>query len=283
MTDPVAGDRRARGVPMHGMKRNLDLRRFTWAIAAVAGVLLAQPVGAQYVDVTLRLDTNQVRVGETTTLRVYAQVAASQRAAADRIFSWYVDLLNSAGTIAAADYARMAKAGADQDPRTSSAGRTDGANQRGVYDTFLNLPGAGVAQPVELFSVPVTGLAAGQAVFRVQAGTGVPNLAADFIVAPKTGTDPWIGGNYGTALATLQVSQSTACSIRLNAVRERLPGGQTKMTLTFTPCPGRTHVVQYRDQLGSGVWQALPGGPHNSGSVVDTSAASQRFYRVRAD
>jgi hypothetical protein len=240
---------------------------------------------AQVVEVTARFDRAVVGIGQSTTLRVFAQVALDQRANTDRIFSWYVDLLNSTAAIAQADFSQLTRSASDNEPRTSSGGVTDGAHRRGIYDTFLNLPGAGVSQPVELFSVPVTGLNAGQAVFRVQAGTGVPNLAADFIVAPNGGGEPWLGGNYAGATATLQVQAGgdDACTVKLNAAHERLAGGQSRVTLTFTPCAGRTHTVEFRHSLTTGQWTPLPGAPHNTGSVTDTAPAGRRFYRVRIE
>lgn len=244
--------------------------------------LCALPVArAQFVNVTLKLDAARVNVGATTTLRVFGQVVPDKRAATDRIFSWYVDLLNEGATVARADYTKLEKPTADKDPRTSSGGATDGPHRRGIYDTFLNRGGAGVSEPVELFNVPVTGLAAGRARFRVQAGSGVSGLAADFIVAPKGGGPPLLGGIYDAASLELQVVETAACTPRLGILREPAAGGQHKVTLSFTPCPGRTHIVEFRDSLTTGSWLPLPGAPHNSGVATETTGARVRFYRVR--
>jgi hypothetical protein len=238
---------------------------------------------AQFVNVTLKLDAAQVSVGATTTLRVFAQVVPEKRATTDRIFSWYVDLLNEGPTVAKADYSKLQRPRSDNDPLISSAGTTDGAHRRGIFDTFLNRAGAGVAEPVELFNVPVTALVAGRARFRVQAGTGVTSLAADFLVAPKGGGDALIGGSYTSAQADLEVVRETVvCTPRIVLAHELLPGGSRKVTLTFPTCPGTDLVAEFSETLRPGSWQPLPGAPHNSGTATETTAARARFYRVRA-
>jgi hypothetical protein len=258
------------------------LRTFTLLLALLAGA--ARDAAAQAVAVTLRLETNTIVVCDTTLLRVYAQVVPSLRSNAEQIVTWYVDVLNSNGGVARADYALLAKPASDNDPRTSSAGFTDGANRRGIYDTFLELGGAGVASPVELLVVPVTGLAPGVARFRVQAGTGVPALAEDFIVAPQGGDEAWTGGDYTAALVDLTVVDSPRSAYRRLAIEHAaLPGGTNKVTLRYEADGLCDLFVEYRDQLESGPpWQALPGGPHRAGIVCDTNTVPMRFYRVRA-
>jgi hypothetical protein len=60
-------------------------------------------------------------------------------------------------------------------------------------------------------------------------------------------------------------------------------GEPKHVTVRFAVEPGNDYFVEFRDGLGSEVsWQTLPGAPHNSGSVVDFTAAQQRFYRVRS-
>jgi len=232
---------------------------------------------AQGVVVSLRLDTNQLAVGSITTLHVLAQVVPAQRATADRIFSWYVDLLSSDGSVAPANYNQLQKPVADNDPQTSSSGTTDGPNRRGIYDTFLNLPGAGVSNAVELFSVPVLGVAAGRTRFAVQAGTGVSGLSSDFIVAPLGGGAPWLGGDYSSASIDLAVGGG---GLLLSITPSAIPG---QFAITFPVSAGKNYVVQYRDALGQGAdWQPLPGAPHNSGSVTVTNDVAQRFCRVSA-
>ena len=231
----------------------------------------------QSVVVSLKLDTNQLAVGSTAILHVFAQVAPAQRANAERIFSWYVDLLDADGSVAQPDYNQLQKPVADKDPLTSSSGTADGWNRRGIYDTFLNLPGAGVSHAVELFSVPVHAVAAGRTLFAVQAGSGVSGLTADFIVAPKGGGTPLLGGDYSGASAELVVGGG---GLLLSIAPSDTPG---RFTIAFPVQPGTNYVVQYRNALGQGSgWQPLPGVPHNSGSVTVTNDAPQRFYRVSA-
>ena len=234
---------------------------------------------AQAVAVTARLDTNTISLGGSTTLRVFAQVIPALRANSDQIFAWYVDVLNTNGSVASANYAAMQKSSSDNDPKISSIGTNDGPNQRGIFDTFLNLPGAGVANPVELMAIPVTGISTGQTRFIVQAGTTEP-LSADFIVGPLNGGDPMIGGDYSAATADLRVVSQTACVTRLQIAP--LGGtGPARFLLTFTPCPGGYNTVEYRAALNDRAgWRALPGAPHNSGSVTVTNIGPQQFFRV---
>ena len=49
-------------------------------------------------------------------------------------------------------------------------------------------------------------------------------------------------------------------------------------TINNNPVP---YTVEFTDDLAHPNWQALPGAPHNSGSVTDSPASSHRFYRVR--
>ena len=262
--------------------RLLPAWKIARAIVLVCGLplLLSAAALAQVVDVTVALDTNQVAIGSTTTLHLYAQVIPSLRTNVNRIFSWYVDFLDADGAVALPTYDHLHKATSDQDPRASSDGVTDGANQLGIYDSFINLPGAGVAQPVELFSVPIKGLAEGIAHFSVHPGTTVSNLIEDFIVAPNGGGPPLLGGDYSTATVQLSVVQGV-CQPTLSAVLETSVSSPAKVMLTFSPCPGQTHFVEFTNDLGSNSWQALPGAPHNSGSVTDNITGTRRFYRVR--
>ncbi len=233
----------------------------------------------QAVDVTVSWDTNRIAVGASTTLHVYAQVLPDLRATSDRIFSWYVDVANSAGGVATANYGAMTKPTSDKDPTTSSTGTADGANRRGIYDTFLNSPGAGVNQPVELMAIRVSGVAPGTASFQIGAGTGVPSLSEDFIVAPSGGVGPFLsGGFYSRAAASLEVVGSVECQLKLN-IRRLDP---QKLELSFTPCAGSTHIVEFRSNLGpGGSWQSLPNSPHNTGVVVVPNPSAPQFFRVR--
>ena len=248
-----------------------------------ASHLTAQPV----VNVTMSLDTNRVTVGGSTMLHVYAQVAPAFRSSSERIFSWYVDVLNNNGAAATANYNALTKPGSDNSPdNSSSKGVTQVANRRGIYDTFtdINVTGIGVNSPVELMRIPVTGVAPGTARFSTQAGTGVANLSSDFLVAPIGGVvPPFSGGIYTAAFADLQVVSGGACNVHITITPLTLnggPGGQLR--LDYNLCPGRNHFVEFTSTLSTG-WQALPGGPHNSGSVTVVNNASPRFYRVRVD
>lgn len=154
----------------------------------------------------------------------------------------------------------------------------------GGGDTFLNRPGAGVSNAVELMAIPVTGMMAGQMRFRIQAGTGVPELSSDFIVVPQGGGSPYVGGDYATTFVDLTVTGSLVCAPRLAVTRLTGAGGtESTYQLAFTPCPGRTHTVEYRAVLGDlPRWQSLPGAPHNSGIVTVANSYNQRYFRVRA-
>jgi hypothetical protein len=236
-------------------------------------------VFGQAVEVTASFDTNRVAVGGATTLRIFAQVLPDLRSKSDRIFSWYVDVLNANGTFATANYATMTRSASDKDPTTSSTGTAEGANRHGIYDTFLNLQGAGVNAPVELMAIPVSGIAPGVASFQVAPGTGVSSLKEDFIVAPSGGGAFSSGGFYSRATATLEVIPATECKLKL-IIRRLDP---QKLELSFTPCAGSTHIVEFRTDLGSkGSWQSLPNAPHNSGLVVLPNPSSPQFFRVRA-
>ena len=174
-------------------------------LSACLCFLVAATAIGQVAVVTVQLDTNRVAIGEITTLHVFAQIASAQRTNADRIFSWYVDLLNDNGAVAKLKGDELVKPSSDKDPPTSSPGTIDGGNWRGIYDTFINLAAAGTDTPVELFSVPAQGVAPGKTTFNVQAGSGVPGLAADFIVAPLGNGDALIGGDYSAASIALEV------------------------------------------------------------------------------
>jgi len=246
-------------------------------LAALPGSAFAQAVG-----VVARLDTNSIHVGGSTVLHIQAQVLSSVRTNADRIFSWYIDVLDTNGVAATAQWGSMTKPASDNDPQTSSSGVNDGANRRAIYDTFLNLPGAGVSNLVELITVPISGLAPGRTRFRVQAGTGA-GLSQDFMVAPKSGGNPYTGGDYTAAFADLTVvGDCTAPQISVTPLDGS--GLTARWTLRFTPCSGFNHFVESVDQLQTNaVWQALPGAPHNSGSVIISNSVPKRFYRVRVN
>lgn len=262
----------------------MRVRTFWVALLLAAGVGLPQAAFAQAVQVTLALDTNQVVAGSSTLLHVYAQIVPSLRTNTDRIFSFHLDVLNNNGAVATANYAAMLRPASDKDPSTSSTGFNDGAHRRGIYDTFINLPAAGRDTRVELMTIPVTGGALGTTRFQIAPGTGQPLLAADFIVAPSGGGEPLIGGDYTAASADLQVISGATCNVQLAIVWLAAEGGpENQVRLSFTPCPGRNHTVEYRDDPGLGTWQAYPGAPHNSGTLIVPNSPRPRFFRVRID
>ena len=267
-------------------KKSVYMKRYDFKI--ILAIVVAQ-LGAsgqslaQVVAVTAQLDTNIITVGQSTILRIYAQVSPAYRAEAERIFSWYVDVLNTNSLAASADYASMLKPESDKDPLISSNGFTSGTSRLGVYDTFLNHPGAGVTNPVELLSIPVTGLTVGKTRFGVRHGTGVASLSEDFLVAP-TGAGEFIsGGVYSAAFANLTVVAAPSNSINcLTLTHTNLPDGSNRVMVQFCPQAGYNHYVEYRDQLVGGPgWQPFPNGPHNSGIFIETNSVPLRFYRVR--
>lgn len=77
-------------------------------VVLMAGLSLPSAHG-QAVEVTARFDTNRIALGGSTFLRVYAEVVPALKSKSDRIFSWYVDILNSTGDIATANYDYMTK------------------------------------------------------------------------------------------------------------------------------------------------------------------------------
>ena len=253
---------------MHALSLHLRKALAVALVATTPGLCLAQAV-----DVTVAFDDSVLMEGGSTMLRVYGQVAPAVSNQADRIFSWYVDLLNGGAGVATAQYGSLAMPAADGFPQTSSTGTTDGFDRRGIHDTFMGLPGAGVAAPVELLAVPVTAASTGTATFSVQAGTTVSNLVHDFQVARQGGGAAFTGGAYTAASANLLVMGLVELSIRSVA-----PGPE----ISFTPPAGLDWTVQYRDVLNLGPdWADLPVGPHHLGVVTDTvPAAVHRFYRV---
>ncbi len=257
------------------------MKHTLWFTFLLANLWAGVPLGgfSQTVGVTLSLDTNVVSVGGTTTLHVKAQILPAFRSGSDRIFSWYVDVLNTNGTAASANYGAMQKTASDNDPLISSNGTADAANRRGIFDTFLNLPGAGRDSPVELMAIPVTGVAVGATRFRIQAGTGV-GLTEDFLVAPAGGGDPLMGGDYSAAFVDLNVV-NTGIPKPVLSITPTNTGGHTEFILRYAVQPGFDYYVEHRDGLGNSAgWQIFPGGPYNSGIYVDIDPPSPRFYRV---
>jgi hypothetical protein len=174
----------------------------------LVGVLLAFfvqaiAIAAPAVRVTLQLDDNVLKVGETATAHVFAEIVPDQKANTQQIVTWYVDLLNTAPAAIQILPATIVVPFADAGANTSSKGTFTGGNLRAVYDTFGNTPDAGHDGPIELFSVQVRAVAVGNATFSVAAGTTAAALDEDFMVATVNG-NAIVGGDY--AAATAQVS-----------------------------------------------------------------------------
>ncbi len=248
-------------------------------------VCFGSPLQAQVVNVTAAFDSTNLVIGGATTLRVFGHVNEFNRSAADQILAWYLDLINFTPATARADYATLQRRFSDNDSRTSSPGKTEGGNQRGIFDTFLNTAGAGMTNRIELLSCTVTALAAGKVIFGVAPGTTVGNLSTDFLVALKADSDPLAGGVYSRARAELLVGAGAVetSPVILQVSYSALPGAfQNRVALSFNVTSGRNFFLEVRDQLSSASeWLTFPGGPHNAGSYVDTNSVPSRFYRVR--
>lgn len=260
------------------MKRNFPVR--TLCLAALAFAMVS-PACAQSVAVTATLDTNRVAVGGTTTLRVWARVVPARQAEADRIFAWHLDLENLAPAVAGLLATPIERPASDGDPFFSGSGVVVGAHLRGVFDTFLQRPGAGVSNRVELFNLPVRGVSPGTARFQVRPGSGASGLATDFLVAPKVPGDPWSGGDYAEAVVALEVV-GTLGPVVLSIATEPLDATRRRVILSFQPTGGGQPVVESTDALSGSVgWRALAGAPHVGGRALDTNTVPQRYYRVR--
>ena len=175
----------------------------------IPGMKVSSAQAADSVIVTITLDKASIRVGEMTKLRVWGKVAPAVESSSDRIFSWYVDCLNPAPGTAAPRWDELLMPASDSPTgATSSASRgtTQGANRVGIRNTFLTKPGAGVLTSVELLEVEVAGVAAGNAVFSVRAGTGNPAVTYDFQVARQGGGQAFTGGDYTSASVILTVT-----------------------------------------------------------------------------
>jgi len=245
--------------------------------------LISTSIAAQVVDVSLSLATNQIVVGGTTMLTASAQIRADQRGTADRIFSWYVDLVN-AGAVARLDSANLQKPAADNDPAISGRGVVEGANVRGIYDTFMNLPGAGRDAPVVLFAIPVTGLALGKTEFHLQPGSRISGLMDDFLVAPAAGGDPLTGGEYTLAVANLDVVAPDSGGLPPFPVSIALAGAPAnRVRIAFPVTVGWNYFVETRADLATGsTWQQIAGGPFNSGQADVAISGAGQFFRVKA-
>jgi len=191
----------------HSVFEQIGIRLLMLICILFSGLIPARAADA--VNVTMTLEKASIRVGETTKLRVFGKVALAVEPSSDRIFSWYIDGVNPSPGTAAPHWDELLMPASDSpggSTISSSTGTTQGANRVGIRNTFLTKPGAGVLTPVELLEVEVTGVAAGNAVFSVRAGTGTPTVAYDFQVARQGGGQAFTGGNYTSASVLLTVT-----------------------------------------------------------------------------
>ena len=241
------------------------------AMVPLLALLITQASLAQSVNVTVELDRTTLVPGLETTLRVFGQIDDAITNQSEQLFSWYVDVLNSDGTVATAQYAGMVTTNCDNLAQTSSSGTPDGDSRRGIYNTLMNHSGAGKSNAIELLSIPVAAVGTGTVSFSVQAGTTVAALAHDFIVATTNQVDPFTGGNYTAAQASLTVVSPPKAAI------QPIGGG---LEITFDSQTGLEYTVDAKSSLLDPDWLPLPGGPHNLGTLVDSDPSPTRFYRI---
>jgi hypothetical protein len=257
---------------------------FSIAFALLSLLLTAALTHAQSVLVSISPEKSTITVGETTTLRVTAQVISTLRPRAQQIFSWHIDLVQEFADPVEWTPASLARPASDQHPTTSSGGSLDGNTLRGIYDTLAGLPSAGVANPVLLLTVPVKGRKEGTAVFRVKAGSGPAQLSSDFLVAGTNPEDFWTGGVYSAtnATTTVEVRPATLEAPKLTITLDPgTPGSGPTILLDFPVAPSRTYSLQSTARLGpDALWQNLPGAPHNTGRATEPLGPGSRFYRV---
>ena len=248
---------------------------------AWAFLLATATASAQVVFVSLSLDTNQISTGQETTLRAFAHIDHARTNETDRIFWWNVSLTNDTPAVARLEYVRLQRPYSDQE--TNGTGVIQGVNLVGIFDTFIGLERAGWSNAVELFTVPVTGLKDGTAVFRL--GPGVTNavFTSDFLVAPKDGGDPLVGADYGSARAVLKVGSGESVMPRPKLSIRLLPPSSGRFAgahVSYDVNTNCNYWLEWTASLGS-PWAALPGGPHNLGRIEDTNVVPLRCYRVR--
>lgn len=196
---------------------------FAWQTALLA----ARP---PVVQVTIRTEASNLRVGQTTKAHVFAKIDPAQAAITDQIFSWYVDLLNSSNSVVQIDAATILTPFSDSDPATSSKGIFDGTNLHGIYNTMLNQPGAGHDAEIELFNLTLKAAGIGKATFSVGSGTGNPALDHDFIVAGSGTNGVFYGGDY--SLATVAVTSFLNTPPTLDAISDVTIDEGSQFTVT---------------------------------------------------
>lgn len=265
---------------------NLKLRLLLhYAFFCLTGIPFS--TSAQVVNVTLVADTNRIPVGSSTMLRAYAQIIEPMRTGSDRIFSWYIDIQSGSDSIAKPDYANLLKPDSDNDPLTSSPGISSGASRIGIYDYFMSREGAGKTTPVLLFTVPIKGISVGSEEYRIKAGTGVPALAEDFIVAPAGGGDPITGGIYSNAAVKIEVIAGTITTpldpFPITLARTS-PASKNLINMTWPVQAGWRYSLEYRNDLKPATsWQPMPSVALTTGSATITNVGPAQFFRIKAE
>jgi len=251
------------------------------ALCVVAFLALSIVAAAQTaVNVTVVADDTSLIVGQTTMVTVYGEIDALIEDEVSQIFSWYIDVLNSDGSVAEG-YAAFQTPTSDNEPGdASSDGVAEASNLHGIYDSFTSVSalGAGKGSSVVLAQFEALALTPGTTTFSAVAGSTGEELF-DFLV-PKIGSleDPFTGGNYSAASVAITVTSGEADLSGLDLEVEVVG---TQAMVTFNPVSGYDHVVQWSSTLLPLSWAPLAAGPHNTGSVnTDLVGFPERFYRV---
>lgn len=202
------------------------------------------------VVVTVKCAETSLIVGQSTTVTIYGEIDAAIEADASQILTWWIDILNDNGGVAAGYGNFQTPASDNLGGTTEGDGTPEGANLRGVYDGFTNNSGAGKGAPVVLAQFEVTALAAGTATFSAVPGTSVDGLLYDFLVPGIESAGPFTGGNYTAASAMITVVEP-ADPEELEFTLT-VTGNQAE--LSYTPIAGYDHTVQWSPSLQPGSW-----------------------------
>lgn len=243
--------------------------------------VLAQDTGNPLpVVASLRADSRQLAPGASTVLRAFARIAPEFRTMAEQIFSWNVDLLVLEPEVAVAEVASLVRPRSDLDPTLGSGGIADGAQIRGIRDSFLKLAGAGLDEEVELFSVTLRAVGSGTCVVRLRAGTFGVEEGPDFLVVPRGDEEPWSGGDYSGAVVTLNVRGGGAATPpRLRWVT----GANGNLRIEVEADAGNAVGLEESDEVGAGAMWRLVAQSSAGTSVLSweiTPRAPHRFYRA---
>jgi len=231
------------------------------------------------VTVTLRSDSVTLKPGESTVLHAFAQVSPSFRDRADRIFTWNLDLLVLAPEVATLEANSIVRPRSDLDPVLGSTGTADGPSLLGIRDGFLNLDGAGVSTPVELFSVRLKALTAGSFLVRLRPGTIGADESPDFLVLPSVDDLPWSGADYTAGTVTIEVIEVGGASPPVLKVERAANGG---LRVTVEGIPGRSVALEETENLGNDRnWRRVGQSPAGSAALVfeTVPGGPSRYFR----